>query len=117
MAVEAADALKEDVHRAEVGEEEVDVEVEALLNGLGADRDATARGPLLPKAASIDGLGRSRSGRREFPGLEVHRTLRHLCGVASLTTGRASGEATSPPRFRVIRADGKATESAAGRRT
>lgn len=52
VTVEAADPLEEYVHRAEVGEEQVGVEVEALLDGLGGDEDTTL--PLRAALAEAD---------------------------------------------------------------
>ena len=46
VAVQSTDALQQDVDRAQIGDQQVCVQIERLLNGLRRNHDTSASGPL-----------------------------------------------------------------------
>ena len=56
MPVQAADALQEHIHRAQIGDQEVGVDVEALLERLGADDDESTRAGSIATEPHLHGL-------------------------------------------------------------
>ena len=66
VAVEASDALEENVDRAEVGYEQVGVDVERLFERLGTDDDSTSGCLPLPSNSSIrlSSIVRSQAAKR-----------------------------------------------------
>jgi hypothetical protein len=48
--MQTADALQQDVHRAQVGDQEIGVDIETLFESLSTDDDQSAAWPLLAQA-------------------------------------------------------------------